>query len=112
MLYFRRGVEYATQLRNERRGLVLTIPGYKAVEKIYTGTHLETYRALQIDEKRSVILKTTRNKSPPVHLISALRQEYDLLKRLEVKGLVRAYALIKYEKTWVQVLEDMGGITL
>ena len=91
---------------------MLIFPGYEIRKKIYSGAKSVVYRAIDQKEQRSVIIKLPKARYPSLKELNALRREYELLKNLEHKGIVKAYKLEKYQHSVALILEDFGGQSL
>ncbi len=91
---------------------MIFIPGYQLAQLIYQGIDTAIYRGMRISDKQPVILKILISESPPLSEISCLKQEYSLLKNLQVAGIVKTLSLETHQNRLVLVLEDFGGISL
>src|SRR5262245_1031810 len=68
------------------------------------------YRARRASDQQPVVLKVLRETAP--ERLAAFTREYDLLRTLNLPGVVRAYGLEQEEDAWIMVLEDFGGESL
>ena len=91
---------------------MISIPGYRIDEEIYKNHHTVIYRGMQVDEQKPVILKTLTQPYPTPARIAQLLHEYEIIKNLNVPGIVKVYKLEKYNHVPVLILEDLGGISL
>lgn len=91
---------------------MITIPGYRIEGKIYTNSHTAIYRGIQLEEQKPVILKTLTPPYPTPAQIAQLLHESEILKNLNLPGIVKLYKIEKYNHFPVLVLEDFGGISL
>ena len=91
---------------------MITIPGYRIDREIYTNPHTVIYRGMQLEEQKPVILKTLTPTYPTPAQIAQLLHESEILKNLNLPGIVKFYKLEKYNHFPVLILEDFGGISL
>ncbi len=79
---------------------------------IHTGGHAHVHRATQVSSARPVILKTMRDAYPTGPQQARFRREYDLLRRIDAPGVVKALDWIDSGASPIMVLEDFGGASL
>ncbi|TAG19777.1 MAG: hypothetical protein EAZ39_08530, partial [Oscillatoriales cyanobacterium] len=91
---------------------MITIPGYRIDGELYTNPHTVIYRGMQLEEQKPVILKTLTPIYPTPGRIAQLLHEAEILKNLNLPGIVKLYKLEKYNHFPVLILEDFGGISL
>ncbi|MBE9186220.1 AAA family ATPase [Microcoleus sp. LEGE 07076] len=91
---------------------MITIPGYRIDRELYTNHHTVIYRGMQLDEQKPVILKTLAQPYPTPAQIAQLLHESEIIKNLNLPGIVKFYQLEKYNHFPVLILEDFGGISL
>ena len=89
------------------------VDGYGDLEELASGDSSTLfYRASRRTDDTPVILKMLRNAYATPLERASFQWEYDLLRNLDVPGIVRAYDLTSYEGRPVVVLADPGGQTL
>ncbi|MBE9092856.1 ATP-binding sensor histidine kinase [Tychonema sp. LEGE 07203] len=91
---------------------MIAIPGYRIDGEIYTNHRTVIYRGMQLDEQKPVILKTLAQPYPTPAQIAQLLHESEIIKNLNLPGIVQFYRLEKYNHFPVLILEDFGGISL
>ncbi|EGK83759.1 multi-sensor signal transduction multi-kinase [Microcoleus vaginatus FGP-2] len=91
---------------------MISIPGYRIDEELYTNPHTVIYRGMQLEEQKPVILKTLTPPYPTPAQISQLLHESEIIKNLSLPGIVKLYKIETYNHFPVLVLEDFGGISL
>lgn len=92
---------------------MLTLPHYQIQTPIYEGVRSLIYRAFRKEDHLPVILKLLKEDYPTPEMLSYFHREYDMMQYLnQVKGIVLAYSLEKYQHTLVMCLEDFGGEAL
>jgi PAS domain S-box-containing protein len=88
------------------------IPGYGAVEKRYESSRSLIYRAIRNSDGIPVMLKVMRQEYPSPSTIARFQLEHEILQRLNLAGVIKAYRLETYQQSHIIVLEDFGGISL
>ncbi|MFB2977845.1 ATP-binding protein [Microseira sp. BLCC-F43] len=91
---------------------MIAIPGYKIVEQIYARSKTVVYRAVRETDRQSVIIKSLKTDYPSLNDIAEIRQEYEILKNLDIPGVVKPLGLETYSNSIALILEDFGGISL
>jgi predicted ATPase/GAF domain-containing protein len=91
---------------------MFSILDYKITETVHERSPTIVYRALRQSDQVSVILKTFNVEFPTPKAILCLKHEYALLKTLNIKGVIKAFALEKWNNGLVLVLEDIKGDSL
>ena len=91
---------------------MMTLPGYKIIEKIYSSDRSEVYRAIQESNSTSVILKSMTTEYPSFSELVKFRHQYSLTKNLDMAGIVRPLGLKQYGNGYVLVMADFGGVSL
>ncbi|GAA6617479.1 AAA family ATPase [Scytonema sp. NUACC26] len=90
----------------------MDILGYQTSELLYESDNSLVYRAYSKGDNQSVILKMLKQAYPSPKRIAEFRREYEITKKLNIRGVVDAYSLENDDHQWVMVLEDFGGISL
>ena len=91
---------------------MLTLAGYRITEKLSESSNSLVYRGYREADDRPVVLKVFNNVYPSPELIASFKREYEILRRLNLPGVVKAYALKQEQQQWFVVLEDFGGDSL
>lgn len=91
---------------------MIRIPGYRILEKIYTGKKSLVYRGIRESDQLSVMIKTLNHFFPTFEELVLLRNQYYITKNLKIEGIIHAYALENYGQGLAIILEDFGGISL
>ncbi|MBN1209793.1 MAG: AAA family ATPase [Myxococcaceae bacterium] len=89
---------------------MIEIPGYTLLSPLQErGSHL-LFRAIQVEARLPVVLKTPRSEHPGPREHARLEHEYSLLRRLDgTPRVIRAHAFEVHQDRPVLVLEDIGG---
>lgn len=90
----------------------MLVSGYQITSKLYESANSLVYRAIRQHDGVGVVLKVLKPDYPTPAELGRYKQEYRFLKQLEMDGIVRAYALEKYQNGLAIVLEDFGGQSL
>ncbi|WAS94498.1 protein kinase domain-containing protein [Nannocystis punicea] len=85
---------------------------YLVVEHLHDGAVFSLDRALDTTDNRPVVLKRLPAARSDPHERARLRREYEILRRLDAPGVVRARALEEEDGELRLVLLDFGGHTL
>jgi predicted ATPase/serine phosphatase RsbU (regulator of sigma subunit)/tRNA A-37 threonylcarbamoyl transferase component Bud32 len=91
---------------------LINIPGYTIKDQIYQGEHNAIYRAVREIDHSPVVLKLLRDDYPAPQEIVKLRREYEIMRDLDLPGIVRVADLVSYRNQPALVLEDFGGQAL
>jgi serine/threonine protein kinase len=91
---------------------LVTIPGYRIVEQIYDGSRTRAYRGLCESDQKPIVIKLLKNEYPTFNELVQFRNQYTIVKNLDLKGIVRAIALLNYRNGYALVMDDVGGVSL
>ncbi len=91
---------------------MLIPPGYQKVSLIYESTKSIVYRCVRQTDQTPVIHKVLRVDYPTDEEQNRYKQEYEILRSLNLEGVIKVYDFIKYNNNFVLVLEDFGGKSL
>ena len=81
-------------------------------EVVYESEHSLVYRGRRSDDSSPVILKVLKHSYPPPERIAWFKREYELVRSLQLPGVIKAYDLDNDQNRWVILLEDIGGESL
>jgi len=90
----------------------MQIPGYEIKETIYTGKRSSVIRAARLSDKSPVVLRVNNTKYPTTVEIGRFKHEYNLLKDININGVIKFYDYLEIENLPVIVMEDFGGFSL
>ncbi|MUH01793.1 AAA family ATPase [Scytonema sp. UIC 10036] len=91
---------------------MLTIPNYRIIQQLYSGSRSQVYRAICASNEQSVILKLLCSEYPTLNQLMQFRHQYNIAKNLTLPGIIKHLSLEKYRNSYLLVLEDFGGISL
>lgn len=85
---------------------------YSIGERLYQSKRFEIFKGYKKSDQQKVILKICNTN--PLHLVDlvALQHEYQILKQLDLAGIISVYELISLQDKLILVLEDMDGESL
>ncbi|MBN1365182.1 MAG: AAA family ATPase [Syntrophaceae bacterium] len=81
-------------------------------EKIQDTRNSNVYRGHKENETHPLIIKQLKTRHPSPSEIAQFRQEYEQIKGLDIKGIVRTIDIISYNNTFAIVLEDFDGVSI
>ncbi|NET46858.1 protein kinase, partial [Okeania sp. SIO2B3] len=85
---------------------------YQIIAKVYESDNSLIYRAILKPDNQAIILKILKENYPTPSQLTYYRQEYEILRSLNVNTIIKAYDLQRYENTLAILLEDFGGESL
>ena len=88
------------------------VPGYQINNKIYDGIRTVVYQGKKTGEAVPVIIKVIKNPYPTPEDIARVRHEYEIIKNLQLTGVVKAIDLEKSKRGLALIIEDFGGQSL
>ncbi|MEL6928994.1 MAG: AAA family ATPase [Cyanobacteria bacterium J06600_6] len=90
----------------------LAIANYFLTEKIYESINSEVYRGTRKSDGQKFILKFLKQDYPSLQEITRYRQEYQILRQLNLDGVIKTYGLEEEPRTLAIILEDFGALSL
>ena len=91
---------------------MVALAGYRDFIQIHDSANSQVYRARRVSDNRSVILKFLNRNYPTPAQIRRYKQEYHLTCQLNAPGIIKAYSLETWQRSYAIVLEDFGAISL
>lgn len=91
---------------------MINLDGYAILSQIYDSSNSNVYRGLQVKDQRPVILKYLKEDYPTPSELTRYKQEYEITRKLNLDGAIKAYELRPYKRTFVIILEDFSAISL
>ena len=91
---------------------VISLPGYRILQKIYENSRTLIYRAQQTSDQIPVVIKLVKAERPTLAELAYFRNQYAVAKNLDLPSIVRPLALHHYPNGFALVLEDFGGVSL
>lgn len=87
----------------------MRLPGYQITREMYRGRKRIIYRAQRESDNCPVVIKTFINQFPSAVDVATLRHEYDVLKNLNIAGVIHTHSLEMYQNRPALILEDIDG---
>ncbi|WP_442601990.1 AAA family ATPase [Paenibacillus sp. KN14-4R] len=91
---------------------MIEITSYQTIDVISKNGEIAYYRLLRLEDRLSVIAKTTCDEYPGGAIIEAFRYEYDMLTKLDGRGTLEVYGFEIVGSRPVIFMQDIGGSTL
>jgi predicted ATPase/tRNA A-37 threonylcarbamoyl transferase component Bud32 len=91
---------------------MLTISGYQILEQVYESQRSLVYRGLRNQDAHPIILKVLKKEYPTPEEIARFKLEYEIIRNLNLDGVVKPYGLERYKNSLILLLEDFGGQSL
>ena len=90
----------------------LELPGFELGEAIHDSSAAVVYRATRVSDGAGVVIKRSQGHSVSVRQLTRYRNEYELLRSLDCRGVVKAHDLLRHDGQVALVLEDLRGMSL
>ncbi len=90
----------------------ITLAGYEVQEEIYQSKQTVIYRGINLAQQEPVIIKVPKAQNPTFNQLIKFRNQYNIVKNLNIEGIVKHLSLENYHHSFALVLEDFGGISL
>ncbi|MBD1887021.1 AAA family ATPase [Microcoleus vaginatus] len=91
---------------------LISIPGYRAIEQLYSGSRTLVYRGFSESDNQPVVIKLLKSEYPTFSELVQFRNQYTIAKNIENSGIVKHLSLEVYRNGFALVMEDFGGISL
>lgn len=88
------------------------IQDYKILEKIAETRGSTVYRCRKENEKNTVIIKTLIMRYPAPSEIARFKQEYEIIKNIDLDGVIKTYDIISHDGGFAILLEDFNGVSI
>jgi predicted ATPase len=88
------------------------ITQYQLLETLKENAKIVVYRGIRKRDQAKVILKVLKSEYPDLRDAARFRHEYQIMRSLDLPGVVKAINLEKYNNRLAIVLEDFGGESL
>jgi len=91
---------------------MLELDGYQITSPIYESANSIVYRGIRSRDSQAAILKILKQDYPTPAELVRYKQEYEIVRSLDIEGVAKAYSLQEYERSLVIIFEDFGGNSL
>ena len=85
---------------------------YILQEKIHETRSSIIYRGHKENESQPFIIKLLKTKYPTPSEIARFKQEYNLVKKLDIKNIIKIFDLVEYDDKYAIIEDDFGGISM
>jgi predicted ATPase/serine phosphatase RsbU (regulator of sigma subunit)/tRNA A-37 threonylcarbamoyl transferase component Bud32 len=91
---------------------MIIIPGYEILETLYESEITIVCRSHNHQAQQNVIIKILNQQYPSLTELARFKHEYEIIKNLDLDGIVKVYKLENYQNSLALFLEDFGGESL
>jgi predicted ATPase/class 3 adenylate cyclase/GAF domain-containing protein/tRNA A-37 threonylcarbamoyl transferase component Bud32 len=91
---------------------MITLAGYEDFIQIHHSENSRVYRARRVEDRQSVIVKFLAQEYPTSEQIRRYKQEYHLTCQIDSPGVIKAYSLEEWQRSYAIAFEDFGAISL
>ncbi len=77
---------------------MINITGYQIINQIYESANSLVYRGVREQDCEPVILKVLKQNNPALEEIIRYKQEYEITKNLNIKGVINVKGLENYRQ--------------
>ncbi|MDJ1182467.1 trifunctional serine/threonine-protein kinase/ATP-binding protein/sensor histidine kinase [Roseofilum casamattae] len=90
----------------------LSLRNYEINTLIYQSVRTLVYRGRKINDGQPVAIKLMQREYPTFNELVQFRNQYAIAKNVSIEGIVKPYALERYQNRYALIMEDSGGISL
>lgn len=88
---------------------MVSVHGYQIENKIYQNSRRVYYRAIRDETGEKVIIKSHPSTNPDLKDILQFNHEYDLLKNLNISGVIQPEAIVKHANGTALVIKEFDA---
>jgi len=92
--------------------LPIKLNNYTLTEKIGETSNSIVYRGVRNGSRKTVVVKALRAPHMSAAQATGLKHEYDIIRRIDIDGIIKTIDFIDQDGMLALVLEDFGGISL
>lgn len=85
---------------------------YVLFEKIHETRNSIIYRGHKENESQPFVIKVLKTSDPNPSEVARFKQEYNLVKKLNIEGVIKTIELVEYNDKYAIIEEDFGGVSL
>jgi len=85
---------------------------YVLREKIHETRNSIIYRGHKENDSQPFIIKLLKTKYPTPSEIARFRQEYELIKSLDLQGVIKTFDIVSHDNGFALILEDFDGVSI
>ena len=91
---------------------MISFPGYRITEKLFESNNSYVLRAIEENSQLPVVIKVLKGEYPNPERIVRFKREFEILKDLNLDGVIKAYRIENHNNNWAIITEDFGGESL
>ncbi|MBF0101434.1 MAG: serine/threonine-protein kinase PknK, partial [Desulfobacterales bacterium] len=91
---------------------MITLSGYTITERLYESNRSVVWRGIRDTDRLPIVFKLLRDEYPSPEKIGRFRREFEIVRNLNVNGVIHVYSLDKYGNSLIMLMEDFGGTSL
>jgi predicted ATPase/signal transduction histidine kinase/tRNA A-37 threonylcarbamoyl transferase component Bud32 len=88
------------------------LPGYEHEQPIHDSSAAYVYRARRVHDGARVVIKRPRGDAASLRQLTRYRNEFELLRSLDCRGVVKAFDFVRHHGQVALVLEYLAGTSL
>ncbi len=94
------------------KNVSIDLLGYQSTNQLYAGSRTVVYQAIREADRFPVVIKLMREEYPTFGELVRFRNQYVIAQNLDLGGIVKPLALLRYGQGYALVMEDVGGVSL
>ncbi len=91
---------------------MINLENYQILELVLDVAKTNIYRARRESDGTLVIIKLLNIEYPNLQDIAKIKHEYEILRNLNIAGVVKVYSIEKYHNSFALILENINGVSL
>lgn len=91
---------------------MLVLPDYIICERIHENNRIKVYRGYTAKDRIPVIIKSLKKEAADPLAISRLIREYEIVRNLDIEGIIKPIRLEQAGLLFALVMKDIGAISL
>ena len=91
---------------------MIQIDNYKIISVIHEHSRATILKAIRITDSLPVILKVLNDERASLDELAMFKHEYEVLRSIDLEGIIKVYDLIRQKNHLILVLEDFNGKSL
>jgi predicted ATPase/signal transduction histidine kinase/tRNA A-37 threonylcarbamoyl transferase component Bud32 len=92
--------------------MALTLSGFQVNEQVFKSERTLIHRGLRVTDNVPVVIKQSSSQYPSHFELARLKHEYEVLAKLDIDGVSKAYSLEKHHNGLALILEAFDGSSL
>ncbi len=88
---------------------MIHLTGYKIKEEIFKSENSTIFRGARDSDNCPVVIKLLNREYPSTKELSAFIREYEIMNKITLDGIIKAYKMEKCNNSLAIIMEDIGG---